>query len=112
MLIPWWDRDILMVMRIISRGTLRDFWTKPEYKDSEQSLRSWFQVTLAANWSNSSDIKSIYGSASIVGDNRIVFNIAGNKYRLVVKINYHYQVVYIRFIGTHKQYDKINVKEI
>lgn len=98
-------------MRIIARGTLKNFWSKQEYSDSKQPLCSWFKVASDADWAGPSDIKKLYGSVSFVGD-RVVFNIAGNKYRLIVKINYYYRVIYIRFIGTHKQYDKINVKEI
>jgi len=99
-------------MRIISRRTLREFWTRREYADSEQSLKSWFREAEKADWSNPSAIKAAYRSASIVGDNGVVFNIAGNKYRVVVKINYGYRVMYVRFVGTHRQYDAIDVTEI
>jgi mRNA interferase HigB len=99
-------------MRIISRKTLRDFWEKLNYADSEQPLKSWFKIASEADWATPADIKEQFGSASFVGNNRVVFNIGGNKYRLVVAVNYPYRIMYIRFVGTHKQYDKINVEEI
>lgn len=97
-------------MRVIKRSTLQRFWE--EHPDSELSLRAWFKETENAFWKTPSDVKRQYRSASIVADNRVVFNVCGNKYRLVVKINYAYGVVYIRFIGTHQQYDKVDVEEI
>jgi len=99
-------------MRIIARRILRDFWEKPAYRDAEQPLKAWFKLAEEADWTKPSEIKEALGSASIVGDNRVVFNIAGNKYRLVAKINYPYRVLYIRFIGTHRQYDEIDVTTI
>ncbi len=99
-------------MRIIARKTLREFWEKAAYADAEQPLKAWFREASKADWASPSAIKAAYRSASIVGDNRIVFNIAGNKYRLVVKVNYPYRVMYIRFVGTHRQYDAIDVTEV
>lgn len=99
-------------MRIVSRKTLREFWENPHYADAEQALKSWFKIASEADWSSPSDIKQQFRSASFVGNNRVVFNVAGNKYRLVVQVNYEYRAFYIRFIGTHKQYDKINVANI
>ncbi|MBF0439461.1 MAG: type II toxin-antitoxin system HigB family toxin [Magnetococcales bacterium] len=101
-------------MRIISIKKLRDFWEQPIYADSEQPLKSWFHEVNAdnADWKTPSDLKLQYSSASILKNSRVVFNIYGNKYRLVVSINYAYRVVYIRFIGTHKQYDAIDVEAI
>lgn len=99
-------------MRIIAFRTIRDFFEKPEYSDSEPSLRSWYHEIKAAEWKNSNDLKQQFKNASIVGDGRIVLNIKGNDYRLVVAIDYDFQVVFIRFIGTHKQYDKIDAKTI
>lgn len=112
-LFPIWEYDIVigrLTMRVIAIKTLRDFWAK--YPDSEQSLKAWFAVTGEADWKTPQDVKNSYGNASIMQDGRVVFNIAGNKYRLVVWINYDFQVVYIRFTGTHKQYDKIDVQTI
>lgn len=99
-------------MRIISRKTLQQFWEKPEYVDAEQSLKAWFSEACKADWASPVAIKAAAGNASIVGNDRVVFNICGNKYRLVVRVNYPYRVMYIRFIGTHRQYDRINVKEV
>jgi mRNA interferase HigB len=99
-------------MRIIAFRTLREFWEKPEYADSEISLRSWYHEAKNSNWRNSNELKKQYKSSSIIGEGRVVFNIKGNTYRLVVLIDYEFQVIYIRFIGTHKQYDKIDSKII
>jgi mRNA interferase HigB len=99
-------------MRIISRKALRQFWELPQYADSEQPLRAWFREATRADWKSPAEIKDAYRSASIVGNDRVVFNIAGNKYRLVVRVNYAYGIVYIRFIGTHRQYNRIDVKEV
>lgn len=99
-------------MRIISRKTLRLFWEKPEYADAEQPLKAWFKKASNADWASPAAIKAEFGNASILGNNRVVFNIGGNKYRLVVRVNYPYRVMYVRFVGTHAQYDRINVEEI
>jgi mRNA interferase HigB len=99
-------------MRIIAFRTLREFWEKPEYADSETSLRSWYHDAKSANWNNSNELKQQYKNASVVGEGRIVFNIKGNLYRLVVAVDYEFQVLFIRFVGTHKQYDNINAKTI
>ena len=97
-------------MRIIAKKILRDFWKK--HSDCEQQLKSWYQEASNAEWQNPNKIKSEYPSASILNSNRIVFNIKGNLYRLIIKINYDYQIVWIRFIGTHSEYDRINADEI
>ena len=99
-------------MRIIAFRTLREFWENPSYADSESSLRSWYHYVKNSEWENSNELKQQYKSASIVGEGRVVFNIKGNVYRLVVLIDYEFQVIFVRFIGTHKQYDKINSKTI
>jgi mRNA interferase HigB len=99
-------------MRIIAFRTLKEFFEKPEYVDSEISLRAWYHDAKVAEWKNSNDLKQQYKNASIVGEGRVVFNIKGNTYRLVVAIDYEFQVIFIRFIGTHNQYDKIDVKTI
>ena len=99
-------------MRIISRKTIKDFYEQPNYQDSKNSLEAWHYEAIKANWDSPNDIKQQYKSASIIADNRVVFNICGNKYRLVVKINYAVKIVYIRFVGTHKEYDKIEVTTI
>lgn len=97
-------------MRVIAKKTLRTFWEK--HADSKQQLKSWFQETSNVEWKNSKDIKKGYPSTSFLVDNRVVFNIKGNKYRLIVKINYDYHMVWIRFIGTHAEYDKIDATKI
>ena len=99
-------------MRIIAFKTLREFFEKPEYADSEASLRAWYHEAKTAEWKNSNDLKQHYKNASIVGEGRVVVNIKGNTYRLLVAIDYEIQVIFVRFIGTHKQYDKIDIKTI
>jgi mRNA interferase HigB len=97
-------------MRVISKRTLQDFWEK--HPDSINPLSGWYAEAMKAVWQSPHEIKSQYKTASFLCDNRVVFNIGGNKYRLIVKINYPYNTVYIRFIGTHADYDKINAQEI
>lgn len=97
-------------MRIIKIKTLKEFWKNKS--DSEQALESWYKEVEEADWKNPNDVKKQYVSSCILKNNRICFNICGNKYRLIVRINYSYSIVYIRFIGTHSEYDKINVEEI
>jgi mRNA interferase HigB len=99
-------------MRIIAFRTLREFCERPEYADSEKPLSSWYHDAKVSDWKNSHELKQQYQSASIVGEGRVVFNIKGNAYRLVVLIDYEFQVLFIRFIGTHNQYDKIDAKTI
>ena len=99
-------------MRIIAFRTLREFFEKTENNDSEASLRSWYYEVKKAEWNNSNELKQQFTNASIVGTGRVVFNIKGNSYRLVVAIDYEFHVIFIRFIGTHEQYDKINAKTI
>lgn len=99
-------------MRIIAVRTLREFWEKPEFADAEISLRAWYYEVKNAEWKNANELKVQYKNASIVGDGRVVFNIKGNTYRLVVMIDFEFKVVFIRFIGMHRQYDKIDVKTI
>ena len=97
-------------MRIIAIKTLKDFWQK--HNDAEQPLKAWYSEAKSSSWKSPGEIKKLYRTASILKNGRIVFNIKGNDYRLVVKINYHFKVIYIRFVGTHKEYDKINSEEI
>jgi len=100
-------------MRIIALSTLKAFWeNNPDYMDAKEPTLAWYRHALHADWSAPADVKQDIGNASILKDGRVVFNIAGNKYRLVVWINYAYRVVYIRFIGTHVQYDKVNVQTV
>jgi mRNA interferase HigB len=102
-------------MRIISKKAIADFCARNRRADSEaaeEQLRAWYQEAKVAKWSGPADIKARYKSASILKNCRVVFNICGNKYRLVARINYRSFKLYIRFIGTHKEYDKINAEEI
>jgi mRNA interferase HigB len=100
-------------MRVIALSTLKAFWAEaPEYADAEQPTLAWYRDVLKADWATPNQVKAQFGSASILRDGRVVFNVAGNKYRVVVWINYPYRVVYIRFIGTHRQYDGIDAQTI
>ncbi len=93
-------------MRLIARATLRRFWER--HPDAEGPLRAWARDVKAAKWTGTTPIKSRYSSVSFVGENRIIFNIGGNKYRLVVHVRFDVQVIYVRFIGTHVEYDRID----
>jgi len=97
-------------MRIISKSTLKKFWLI--HPDSEQQLRAWHKDVVKADWESPHDVKQEYSSADIIGKNRIVFNIKGNRYRLVVKIYYNRKLCYIRFVGTHAEYDNIDVHKV
>ena len=100
-------------MRIIALSTLKAFWTNHlEYRDAERPTLAWYREVLRADWARPSDVKQHFRSASILRDGRMVFNVGGNKYRIVTWINYPYRVVYIRFIGTHRQYDVIDAQTI
>lgn len=97
-------------MRVISRKVLKSF--SIEHADAKSQLESWFHEASAADWTTSGEVKQRYPSASIVGSDRVVFDICGNKYRLVTRISYHCRIVYIRFLGTHADYDRIDAREI
>jgi len=97
-------------VRVISKKTLREFWSK--HNDCEQQLKSWYKEASESIWKSPLEIKKDYPTASIIQNNRVVFNIKGNNYRLIVKINYDFEVVWVRFIGTHADYDKINAATI
>ena len=99
-------------MRIISKKKIREYWENPSFSDSEQALKAWYEIAKVVTWDTPQDVKDQFGNASIIGDNRVVFNIAGNKYRLIVKFNYPYHIGYIRFVGTHAEYDDIDAEEI
>ena len=97
-------------MRVIAKKILRQFWEKQS--DSEEQLKTWYREASKSLWNSPNDIKSEYTKASILKSGRVVFNICGNKYRLVVKINYLRKWIFIRFIGTHGEYDKIDADKI
>ena len=100
-------------MKIIAVSTLKAFLGKnPAYFDAHDPVMAWVRQVKAADWSNPADVKRDVRSASILKDGRAVFNIAGNRYRIVVWINYPHRVVYIRFVGTHSQYDNIDAQTI
>jgi mRNA interferase HigB len=97
-------------MRVISKRSLREFWEK--HPEAKRVLQAWYEDALRAEWQTPADIKRIYGNASLLGDNRVVFNLKGNDYRLVVKVHYDRGHVYIRFVGTHQAYDNIDAETI
>lgn len=99
-------------MRVIAVSTLTEFWTQPQYRDSEDSLKAWLAEVQSAEWKTPAEIKAQFGNASILKDRRVVFNIKGNDYRLVVAIAYVFGAVYIKFVGTHEQYDAINANSV
>jgi len=97
-------------MRIIARRTLKLFWER--HRSAEQPLKSWYREASQAAWNGPEDIKRRYRHTSFLKGNRIIFNIGGNKYRFVVHANYTFKVLYIRFIGTHAEYDRIDPEHI
>ena len=99
-------------MRIIAKSTLKKFWEQARYSDSRAPLESWLDEVLNAIWTSPQAVKEQYGSASICANNRVVFNIGGNKYRLVVEMQYRANIAWVKFVGTHEQYDKIDVENI
>jgi mRNA interferase HigB len=102
-----------LAMRIIAKSTLREFWeTHPRGSEAKTALDAWYGIVKRANWTTSPDVKAAYADASILKSGRVVFNIGGNKFRLVVRINYKLGSVYIRFVGTHREYDQIDAETI
>lgn len=100
-------------MRIIALGTLKAFFGRsPSNAQAREPTMAWYRQVKTADWASPADVKRAFGGASILKDGRAVFNIAGNKYRIVVWINYPYRVVYIRFIGSHRAYDEIDAQII
>jgi mRNA interferase HigB len=97
-------------MRVISRRILREFWEK--HPDATLSLQTWFHDVERANWNRPADIKAVYHNVSFIANNHVVFNIKGNHYRIVVVVKYQHGVVYIRFVGTHAEYNQIDVTTI
>ena len=97
-------------MRVIAIKTLRDYWEK--FSFAKESLLSWHEESVTADWNNHNELKVQYRNASIISNKRVVFNIHGNNYRLIVDMEYHLKIVFIVWFGTHKQYDKINAKKV
>jgi len=96
--------------RIFAKSTLREFWEK--CPDTEQYLKTWYDTAINADWRTPADVKQTYSTASILKNNRVIFNIKGNSYRIVAKFNFEKQWVFIRFVGTHSEYDKIDANTI
>jgi mRNA interferase HigB len=97
-------------MRVIAKKTLREFWKK--HSSAKQSLLSWYKVAQTATWQNNAEIKERFCTVSIISATRVVFNIGGNKYRLICIVRFDKQIIFIRFIGTHKEYDNVNALEV
>ena len=101
--------NILRTMRIIAKRTLRAFWKREP--GAEQPLKAWYAVARKADWSSPADIKAMYGHASIVGNDRVVFNVGGNRYRLIIRFDYIRRIGFVRFVGTHAEYDRIDASQ-
>jgi mRNA interferase HigB len=101
------------IMRIITKRTLQDFWEgNPRFADAQEPLGAWYDEVRRASWATPTELKAQYRNASVLRGNRVTFNVGGNKYRLVVHVNYRVSVVYVRFIGTHEAYDRIDAETI
>lgn len=104
---------MLPAVRVIALRTLKSFWEQDASRlDAKEPILAWYRHTVKADWGSPAELKRDIRTASILKDGRAVFNVAGNKYRIVVWINYSYRVVYVRFIGTHAQYDRIDAQTI
>lgn len=99
-------------MRVIAKRTLRQFWEQARYADAKGPLEAWYAEALRAAWQTPQDLKDQFGTASVLKGSRVVFNVGGNKYRLVVAMDYGRQACFVKFIGTHKQYDEIEAETI
>lgn len=99
-------------MRVIAKRSLQKFLERPGCADARGSLHSWYAEAIEASWRSPQDIKDQYASASICGNNRVVFNVGGNKYRLVVEVQYQAGIVWVKLVGTHAQYDRIDVETV
>ncbi len=97
-------------MRVIKLAPLKSFWQR--FPDAEQPLRAWFADAEKSTWANHNVIKEHYANASIIGNNRVVFNVGGNKYRLVVAVSYQAGIILIKFVGTHQEYDQIDAETV
>ncbi|MEY4711873.1 MAG: hypothetical protein RIS88_1323 [Pseudomonadota bacterium] len=97
-------------MRVIAVSTLRSFWEK--HPDAEQPLKAWYEEAVTATWSQPADIKATYRNASVLKNRWVVFNIKGNDYRLIVAVAYKLQIVYVKFVGTHKEYNRVDAESV
>ena len=99
-------------MRVIAKSSLENFWDRPGCGDARGPLHSWYDEAVKATWASPQDVKDQYANASICGNNRVVFNIGGNKYRLVVEMQYRAGIAWVKFVGTHTQYNRIDVENV
>lgn len=110
-LVPRLGTCYIMPMQIIAKSTLRQFWER--HNQAETPLKTWYAMVDKAEWNGPADVKVMFGAnVDFVSDNRLIFDIAGNKYRLIVHVAYSYRRVLIKFIGTHKEYDQINPETV
>lgn len=98
-------------MRVIARSRLKSYWIQKKYYDAEEPLKAWYDEVRQAKWKSFSDLKADFPKASIVGNGRVVFNIHGGVFRMIVKIEFRMNAVFIRFFGTHQEYDAIDASE-
>lgn len=99
-------------MRVIAKSTLKKFWEQPAHADAERALESWYEEASKARWLTPQDIKNQYAHASVISHRRVVFNVCGNKYRLIVEMQYRAGIAWVKFVGTHADYDQINAAEV
>ena len=99
-------------MHVIAHSSLVAFYQDPRYRDAKQALSAWYDEARKARWKTPAEVKARYGTASFLAGNRVVFNIKGNDYRLIVAIAYSMGYVYIKFVGTHEQYDAVDAATI
>ena len=104
--------EILTRVRVIAKSSLKKFWDRPDCGDARGPLHSWYDEAVKATWRSPQDVKNQYANASICSNNRVVFNIGGNKYRLVVEMQSRAGITWVKFVGTHDQYDRINVENV
>ena len=109
-IIPKWEK--LTLMRVVAKSSLKKFWDRPGFSDARGPLHSWYDEAVKATWQSPQDVKDHYANASICGNNRVVFNVGGNKYRLVAEVQYQAGIVWVKFVGTHAQYDRIDVETV
>jgi mRNA interferase HigB len=99
-------------MRIIAVSTLRAFWSRPGRHDAEEPLKAWVHIVRAADWARPTDVTTMFRTADIVANDCVIFNVGGNKYRLIAAVHYRGKRVYVRFIGTHAEYDKVDAARV
>ena len=110
LILPQWE--ILSLMRVIAKSSLKKFWEQPGCGDARAPLHSWYDEAIKATWRSPQDVYDQYANASVCGNKRVVFNVGGNKYRLVVEMQYRSGIVWVKFVGTHAQYDRVDVESV